>query len=110
MSAIYEMGRVIREEIELYHGDCVRDGMALSNYGKEKSFLWLVRSTGTHIFCLDELEADGFDEQTAKQLIEMNKRYFLVAGIDCEHEKFAELPSVEAYHLLTSNNMEVMTC
>jgi hypothetical protein len=110
MSAIFEMGRVIREEVELYHGDCLRDGMALANYGKEKAFLWLVRSTGTHIFCLNELEAEGFDEQTAKQLIEMNRRYFLIAAIDSDEEKFAELASVEAYHLLTANNREVETC
>ncbi len=110
MSAIYEMGRVVKEEVELYQGDAIRDGMYMQALGKDKVYLWMVRDTGTDNICLSNLHESPIDESIAEHLIERNKRCFVIANIDAtnpEEEVFFELNQVQAKEFIQSHNEPV---
>jgi hypothetical protein len=90
------MGQVVRDTMEMYHGDLVRDGMFIQRHGRNEDYLWMVRATGTHIFCLSCPELSYLDWKAVQQLVSMNGRFFLLGRIDYDEEYFVEITKEEA--------------
>jgi hypothetical protein len=113
MSAIYLMGRIVQEEIDLYVGDCIRDGMFIQAVGKDNVYLWMVRDTGTDILCLSYLYESPIDAEITDTLLGRNKRYFVIANVDAanpEEEVMFELTQVQAKEFIQSHNESMEVC
>lgn len=109
-NVIASMGQVAKESMDLYYGDLVHDGLCLQKYGLDRNYLWMIRSAGTHIVCLDRLDISDNDPELFDTLIGQNERFFLMGKIGTGADYFQEIDAAHAYRVLmncTVNLLEV---
>jgi len=96
---IAKMGRAAGSHMTNFHGDLIRDGMAIQRHGDEGPFLWLLRETGTDLFILNVM--DGMLAEASNTVVGRADQCFLIKHADsAENGVFVSIPKSEAKSLL----------
>lgn len=78
---IYTMGEIGREIISCYIGDLIHDGIVISERGLYSNYLWIVRSTGTSIACIDGMNNKRWDFLDFVSSEKSDHRFFLIGDV-----------------------------
>ena len=100
ISLIGKMQDMIRDTIQSYYTDLLHDGMIMEKHGMTKTYLWMVRDTGTHLICLTDMKQAERNEKYFRQLVNSNERFLFFSGYGTEQEQHMELTPEKAYNLL----------